>query len=994
MFKKFAALILSAVICINTNFAAAFAATEDQLSKISLLEEYNSELSVLIDECKAMGFALDYEEINKYVIEKYINYIKEDIAYGDETRVDYTAECLEEIYNQTKSALLSYKNGEKVPKNVVRYKVSPETADKNTVYASAVSNGEEKTVPIFKIGYVGGNDVRAEIKNLKTLGANAASYSLSMRDVIKQNGFVSGFTEYINSNERTVEFSQTADFATDGEKGLKFSAKQGSSYDYIYQNVVLEPNTTYEFGADAKSDGTYCAFITVRRAEAVGAKIDISKKEQTSYKKEFNTGASDGAFQLRIGASKATGGTYIDNLFLRKKGTNDNILINPSFERTVDRYDDRYGIDNEVLDDYAEFLDTAEENGISVSAMINLHEYPKFILLNHPELAVKFSTYIPYNITDNIVRYPIGIFLNAFADAVKNKSALGGICLLNEPEYDTRLDKDYYGAYWHDYIKQKHKTIENANKIYNTSYSDFNETDMPSGADDGAVFYDWKLFNEEIFADYVNFLRGKVKEKADIPVYFKTMVSNGYRENSGYVENTDTMLEKYAELSDMFGCDAYATYTKRQPLMGKMMQYDLMRSIKDMPIVNAEDHVISDCSTDFSKINADHIAADMWQGVIHGRYESAVWCIGKSFITTHHKYNSVGTRPDAAADIGRTALDVMRLSEILNEIKNRPYDTAVLYSDASRAYNKAYLNGLYNVYGAFSYCGKKVKFVTEKQLKDGTVNLSDYPLITVIGAKNVFDTTFEKIADYAANGGNVLVFDSESLKYDEYGNYKNERENAVSALVNTDIYPVTYDGFNMTSDISQIIYAKAAEIYGGGITVENAADGSRTQVVYDTVNYNGNTYINICNYGFESVSVNIKNNGENIENMTDLISGETVSGTAEAEPYKPMLLSLKSIERGEFKLYGKDGGIAAEAKEGEYTAKVSVKNNMPKNNFSAVFAAAIYDENGNLTEIKKAGGDILPGKTKEFEISGIKIQKNQALKMFLWNGFEFLVPVK
>lgn len=985
---------MSFMILSSLNSISIFAATDEQLSKIALLEEYNAELSSLIDECKSKGFATDYEELNCFIIEKYIKYIKEDIEYGDETRVDYTIGCLEKLYTETKELLTAYKNEEKIPKDVVRYKLSGETADKNTVYGSVISNGEVKQSPIFKIGYVGYNDVRAELKNFKTYGANVASYSLSMRDVIKPPGFIAGFSEYINSTARTIEFSQTGEFATEGEKGLKLVATEGSSYDYIYQNVVLEPNTTYEFGADAQSDKTYCAFITVRRTEATGAKIDISKKEKTSYKKEFTTGASDGAFQIRIGASAATDGTYIDNLYLRKKDSTENILLNPSFERLIKPYNDEYGVDYEILNDFVAFLKEAEQNDIAVSAIVNLHEYPKFILNKYPNLVKKFSTYVPYNITDETLRAPIGVFLNCAADAAKNEKALTGICLLNEPEYDTRIDESYYNNYWYEYIKNKHKTIENANKIYGTSFSDFNEITMPTDSQDGAVFYDWKLFNEQIFADYVSFLRNKVKEVSDIPVFFKTMVSNGYRDNSGFVENTDTMLETYAQLSDAFGCDAYATYTKKQPLIGKMMQYDLMRSIKDMPIVNAEDHVISDCSTDFSAVNADHIASDMWQGVIHGRSDTVVWCLGKSFVNTHYKYNSVGTRPDVISEIGKTALDVMRLADKLNALKNRPYDVAVLYSDASRAYNNAYLNALYDAYCAFTYSGKKVRFVTENQLKDGSAALSDYPLLAVVSAKNVFDSTFDKISDYASNGGNILIFDDASLKYNEYNNLEASRENEISAFKNTDIYAVSYNGFDMTSDISEIIYSKVGNLFQDSIVVKDSETENYLPVAYDVVNYNGKTLINLCNYSFENVTADVTSGGEKIENMTDLISGDTVNGSIVLKPYEPVLLSTDSIKAGIFELYDENGIAGNAAKPGKYSAKVNVKNDMLNKDFEAIFILALYNEDKSISKIEKITKNIRSGDTEEFLIENIDVQNNQTLKMFLWNNFELLNPVK
>jgi beta-galactosidase GanA len=76
-----------------------------------------------------------------------------------------------------------------------------------------------------------------------------------------------------------------------------------------------------------------------------------------------------------------------------------------------------------------------------------------------------------------------------------------------------------------------------------------------------------------------------------------------------------------------------------------------------------------------------------------------------------------------------------------------------------------YLAELEKTYEASQYLDAKVTFVTERQIVKGWLNR--YKLLLVPGTRNIPAEVFEKIRDYAAQGGRVLVV-PESLLGDEY----------------------------------------------------------------------------------------------------------------------------------------------------------------------------------------------------------------------------------
>src|SRR5438034_4942540 len=125
-------------------------------------------------------------------------------------------------------------------------------------------------------------------------------------------------------------------------------------------------------------------------------------------------------------------------------------------------------------------------------------------------------------------------------------------------------------------------------------------------------------------------------------------------------------------------------------------------------------------------------------------------------------------------DLIRIALDLRRLNKEIAAFIDIPAEVAILYSQTATLQLPAemltwqttpYLAELEKTYEASRYLDVKVTFVTERQVLKGWLNR--YKLLIVPAVRNIPTEVFEKILDYAGQGGRVLVV-PESFLGNEY----------------------------------------------------------------------------------------------------------------------------------------------------------------------------------------------------------------------------------
>ena len=434
------------------------------------------------------------------------------------------------------------------------------------------------------------------------------------------------------------------------------------------------------------------------------------------------------------------------------------------------------------------------------------------------------------------------------------------------------------------------------NKIYLSSYTDFDEIEMPKAYSSTAYYYDFKQFNDGILIDFQKFITQNVKRYApNIRIHYKTMVSNGYSEMKSFMGMGDLILEETAALSDVFGCDAYACYTRaNQPVQGKIMAYRYMMSIADKPIVNSEDHIMPDKFKNFDRKTALFNATDMWNSAIYGRSQSIIWLYARTYNTASYRYCALLQRPDCISKIGKASLDLQRLSNEVSALLNAKSDAGILFSQTSRMYNLSSMNTAYNIFTSLLNIGKKAEFIPESQIK----KINDYKILFIPGSTHITKETLNEIYNYSKNGGKVVIFNDNSFKYSEQNILHDE--NTVSEIYkNAAVYKtsVADSGIVLLSpsyeEFSDAVRENCINAGLSDLKIVNKDTGEIVKsAAAEMCQYEGSYIVNLTDYDWEDKNITLVIDGKNVEQCYDLIAMEELKDGFVLNGYTPRLIKI------------------------------------------------------------------------------------------------------
>ena len=279
-----------------------------------------------------------------------------------------------------------------------------------------------------------------------------------------------------------------------------------------------------------------------------------------------------------------------------------------------------------------------------------------------------------------------------------------------------------------------------------------------------------------------------------MPLHAKVMTLGAWRDDPGRRNflTFGTDYEKYSVFSDYGGNDACGYIQGNHwTLMDKLLNYDMLTGVKDVPAFNTEDHIIMDFDTNYTDPRyKKFVETDQWQGALHGRGASTMWCYARQNTESTAAFMGLfQDRPDCMAAAGRTAHDINRLNYEMEAIVKAEPKVAILYSQEARMWNNAYMNIMDTAYENCLYNGQKVEFVYEGDM----AKAQNYDVFIIPNATNVRDTSFDEIKKYVENGGRLVVLGEDSLIKDELNNTRDE--NAVKDVMSkATVIPVTDNG--------------------------------------------------------------------------------------------------------------------------------------------------------------------------------------------------------
>ncbi len=812
---------------------------------VSAADDYSQqlgEIKSLLDICAGKGISTDYESINYYTMDKFVKYLAEDEANGaPDEQLEYNRNAMTELYNETVSNLNAYIDGTKTP-----YAIDYPDMGNLTVSGSTITDGKN---PVYSVGYGHFGQAREDVIDFDKFGADNIQIEIGPTDI---ESSIAGWNDY-NVGNCDGSISIDTENYTDGSRSIKFvnnSEKASNVYMYISRYVYVKPNTSYTMTFDCKGKGVNGFYATMNSWDGRVASSAISSWRTKTL--TYTTTADQSKLHVFMLVDNVTESLYIDNITLKESGSNVNLLEEVgSFES--DKY---HGSAWYVYDT----LKRAEENNVAVTLLLSPHYFPENLSDN---LYSDNGGSVGFNVDEPEAREVIENHIRTVLSGLDGYGALSSICLSNEPTYNTRGFADFYNPKFREYIKEKHGTISAVNSTYGlsdgffgfgkTSYDSFDDIKMPSSlGNGGAIAYDWIEFNDRVLTDWHKWMADIVHEYLpDIPVHSKILpyIFNESDSKRREYLSRGVDLEMFDEFSTFAGNDNYGYISNPDSYYIKMMYYDYLSSATGKPVYNSEDHVISDDDEVYSELQLRHAKNSLLQGALHGCSMSSLWVWERA-------YNGILFRPDVVAGIGKTHLDMIRLSEEIDGIRTTKPDVALYYSKATRLYNSDYDVKLLNTYKALVTSGYKVGFVSEKSMD----KLNDYKYLIIPGAVNAHDDAQNDIVSFMTNGGKV--------RYMANSFTRNKYNKKISNTWLTDGC-VLYSGDTaeeIRESLENVLDKPEVVVYNNGETATDVEWNYDVSGEYPVVSISNLSQT-------EEKNLTVYYNGEQLIGMTDLLGG-------------------------------------------------------------------------------------------------------------------------
>lgn len=833
--------ILSLLLLTNSITAFAF----DEQSYISK----RTELANLLNDCRKMGLNCEYQEKSLNIFDYNISYIKNNIENNaSEELIAYKESAMQGIYESTKAELEEMKSSGKSKDKAVNY----ETGDFN-IDGRKILNKNGK--PVFSIG-TGNSNPSGIVSELNNIGFENLQIEWGASYVISEDNVVDSWIPNMTNTENTfaVQENERLHISNNSENTLMLS-----------QTVLTKPKEEYilTFNATGNTEGLS---VLVGNSEE---KISAANNTVTFVSDDYTL---DLCFR-----SKGVTDAYIDDVSVIKKDENRNLIINGDF--SGDGYEKFDVCFNKVkAKAVLKTLDCSVEKNMSINLLLSPHYFPEFLK--------EGIEYGPLGFYDYIIDSPVAMealkaYIYAIMPYVTEYQSLTSICLSNEPQYNTALAEDVYKDAFINFLKDVHG--DNVSSFY----GDVTKVSMPQSVESTSLFYDWRNFNNKVFADWHKQLATWVKDKApQMPVHAKVM--NAVGPVRSYLQSGIDM-ELFDEFCDILGHDS-STYLERDvetSFIRTLMWYDYLRSISDKPVYNSEEHITMDSSTDFNRQMPDHFKSVLWQGAIHGRNISSIWLWHGSL--TGSLSGHIKMRPDCTEAAIHTSLDLNRLAEEVYAFGDKIPDAAILYSNASDIYSATYSESLYDYYKSLIFSGKTVRLVTDRHPEK--MHSSDILLIPE--AKNVNRKTLEEIRKFADSGKKIIIIGSDSLKYNEYNQAHNSTD--VSYIKNkAKIFTKkSFAGYEWGATISDIQQEASKN---NEYSVIDAATGKLAMdIEWQVTVSDGRVLMNLYYIADEferTKTVYIKKGEEIIQSPKELISDTVLESRFEIKSREPKLIEL------------------------------------------------------------------------------------------------------
>lgn len=533
-------------------------------------------------------------------------------------------------------------------------------------------------------------------------------------------------------------------------------------------------------------------------------------------------------------------------------------------------------------------LDRAQKAGVAVNLLLSPHYFPNWMFNKYPELRKHRDYFLPMCLHAPESQEFLKRYVKFIIEPIKDHPALHSICVSNEPR-NAEEPCEYSNAQFRAWLKDRHGDTATLNNLWGTSYTSFEDITVPNPFDEASAqkpmcrWAEFVRWNQEFFAQWHKMLVDAVHEVApNLPTHAKVQCFT-LGSSAELKCGNDAYL--YGKIFNIDGNDGtnYYDFDKKEDYNSSFLEngiyYDLLRSVKDAPVFNSENHIIRDRDT--RVVPAEHIRTALWQQAIHGQSATTIWVWQRAFNPKDDLYGNIMHRPGCARAVGIVNCDLNRAAYEVTALQQAQAQVYILHDTSALIYDKEECDRcMFRTYLALNFLGVKIGFITERQLEDGI--LPKGSVICIPNAKHISDAAFNTLKKYK---GHFVMLGSGCLAYDEYNRPR-------SGSITGEVIP-----FNRKDVWEKDIYKAikpmlAAWKVGPKTTVVDAKGNDVWGVEWREVKTANGTVVNLCSYMNTPVTIKLCANGKDVKAI-DVLTGQKVSGLMTLKPLDVRLLKIK-----------------------------------------------------------------------------------------------------
>lgn len=457
-------------------------------------------------------------------------------------------------------------------------------------------------------------------------------------------------------------------------------------------------------------------------------------------------------------------------------------------------------VDTNVLDKFFTAANRAEGANTKIDFHLCSHYMAEWAKAKSPDSKVCRNHFMGFCVHDPQMVEVITNFQTQVARRVKDAPALGSFLLSNEPGTQSGEKCSHLKRIWADYLAKKYGTVAKMNELWRTNFTDFAAVDIPvcPKLPSNPHGLEFVRCNRKAFADFHATLAKAVRAAAPgVPLHSK-VVADATLFGRGEFLFWGVDIARFAEIFDWLDNDGQhreivgnftpgptqqhdwrgdvpqkQRYTTSMEYANEWvrseMAYDFLRSFARKPMVNTENHLVSDNSN--WHVPPEHVYSATWQDAIHGQRATANWAWERSPKEDHVFTGLVPDRPACLAALSRCSLDLQRLSDELVPIQCEKPTVVLLWSLSSKVLGDAH--DFVTAYAAASFLGEPLGMTNEealeRYLKTGRKNpaLESARVVILPGVTHLPVAAFDALKKLEKSGVKIVVL-GEPPKFDDY----------------------------------------------------------------------------------------------------------------------------------------------------------------------------------------------------------------------------------